>query len=146
MELVYDLKEIAETASRFWQENKDRRVFAFSGEMGAGKTTFIHALCDARGVKDAVGSPTFSLINEYQIPGPVNTPASAAEYIYHIDLYRIKDEQEAIRSGIEDVLSGRHICLLEWPERAPGILPPETVMVDISVAGNGLRRIIIHDN
>ena len=101
--------------------------------MGAGKTTFIHHLCLARGVTDTVGSPTFSIINEYRYAGGS---------IFHIDLYRLKDEEEAIRAGVEDVLYSGEICLVEWPDRAPDIFPPDTVHVRLEVQGPDTRKII----
>jgi tRNA threonylcarbamoyladenosine biosynthesis protein TsaE len=101
--------------------------------MGAGKTTFIHQLCEIRGVTDTVGSPTFSIINEYRYPGGS---------IFHIDLYRLKDEEEAIRAGVEDVLYSGEICLVEWPDRAPDIFPPDTVHVRLEVLDPDTRKII----
>lgn len=101
--------------------------------MGAGKTTFIHGLCEAKGVTDTVGSPTFSIINEYRYPGG---------RIFHIDLYRLKDEEEAIRAGVEDVLYSGDICLVEWPERAPEIFPPDTVQIRLEVLDPDTRKII----
>ena len=100
--------------------------------MGAGKTTFIHALCDVKGVTDTVGSPTFSIINEYRYPGG---------RIFHIDLYRLKDEEEAVRTGVEDVLYSGDLCLVEWPDRAPGIFPPDTVELWIEATGPLDRKI-----
>jgi tRNA threonylcarbamoyladenosine biosynthesis protein TsaE len=102
--------------------------------MGAGKTTFIHALCDGKGVKDTVGSPTFSIINEYQYPGGK---------IFHIDLYRLKDEEEALRAGVEDVLYSGELCLVEWPDRAPGIFPPGTIELRIRAIDRDIREIIV---
>jgi len=116
----------------FWQLYKDKKVFAFEGEMGAGKTTFIHALCDAKQVSSTVGSPTFSIINEYGFP---------FGKIFHIDLYRLKDEEEAIRAGVEDCLYSGEICLVEWPQRAPGIFPPETVHISIGLLDRVTRKI-----
>ena len=104
--------------------------------MGAGKTTFIHTLCDLRGVTDVVGSPTFSIINEYLFPGGM---------IYHIDLYRLKDEEEALRAGVEDCLYSDHVCLVEWPEKAPGIFPPGTVHAFIEVIDSDSRHLTIRD-
>ena len=100
--------------------------------MGAGKTTFIQALCKAKKVEDLVGSPTFSLINEYRFPEGI---------IYHLDLYRLKDEEEAIRAGIEDCLYSGEICLVEWPERAPGIFPPDTLHLLIEELDEMKRKI-----
>ena len=101
--------------------------------MGAGKTTFIHQLCLARGVTDTVGSPTFSIINEYRYAGGS---------IFHIDLYRLKDEEEAFRAGVEDVLYSGEICFVEWPDRAPDIFPPDTVHARLEVLDPDTRKII----
>jgi len=133
MELRFQLQDIAHAASVFWQVYPLQSVFAFHGNMGAGKTTFIHGLCEAKGVTDTVGSPTFSIINEYRYPGG---------RIFHIDLYRLKDEEEAIRAGVEDVLYSGDICLGEWPERAPDIFPPDTVQVRLEVLDPDTRKII----
>jgi len=133
MELRFQLQDIAHAASVFWQAYPLQSVFAFHGNMGAGKTTFIHGLCEAKGVTDTVGSPTFSIINEYRYAGG---------RIFHIDLYRLKDEEEAIRAGVEDVLYSGDICLVEWPERAPDIFPPDTVQVRLEVLDPDTRKII----
>src|SRR6187549_746500 len=126
MEQTFSLEKINEVAKAFWNEVGEKKVFAFHGQMGAGKTTFIHALCDAKNVKDVVGSPTFSIINEYAYDCDGTTRA-----LFHIDLYRLKDEEEAIRAGVEDALYSGYICLVEWPERAAGIFPEDTVHVYI---------------
>ena len=86
MDIIYILNDIKDAATQFWRAIGDKKVIAFHGNMGAGKTTFIHTLCEINGVKDVVGSPTFSIINEYSFPEGM---------IYHIDLYRLKDEEEA---------------------------------------------------
>ncbi|HMH34197.1 MAG TPA: tRNA (adenosine(37)-N6)-threonylcarbamoyltransferase complex ATPase subunit type 1 TsaE [Puia sp.] len=133
MERVFSLDEIQAIAAACWNDYAASRVFAFHGEMGAGKTTFIHALCDARNVSSPVGSPTFSIINEYVFPGGK---------IYHIDLYRLKDEEEAIRAGVEDCLYSGEICLVEWPEHAAGIFPPGTVHLFINIVNPATRKIM----
>lgn len=129
MEIKYRLQDIGSAAARFLAAYPLQKVFAFHGQMGAGKTTFIHALCEQLGVRDTIGSPTFSIINEYRYP---------EGKIFHIDLYRLKDEEEALRAGVEDVLYSGERCLVEWPDRAPGIFPPETVHVEIGpdIQGN----------
>jgi tRNA threonylcarbamoyladenosine biosynthesis protein TsaE len=132
MDLEFRLKDIGNAAAGFWRSFPAQQVFAFHGGMGAGKTTFIHALCEDRGVTDVVGSPTFSIINEYSYPGG---------RIFHIDLYRLKDEEEALRAGVEDVLYSGDICLVEWPDRAPGIFPLEAVHVHIGIVGPDTRKI-----
>jgi len=102
--------------------------------MGAGKTTFVHALCDDKKVSSTVSSPTFSIINEYKYPGGK---------IFHIDLYRLKDEDDAIRAGVEDCLYSGEVCLVEWADRAPGIFPEDAVHVYINLIDPQTRKIII---
>lgn len=134
MDLRFHLQEIGTAARDFWRQFPSEKIFAFHGEMGAGKTTFIHALCDVKGVTDSVGSPTFPIINEYASPGG---------NIYHMDLYRLKDEEEAVRAGVEDVLYSGDLCLVEWPDRAPGIFPPGTIHLMIRTIDRDIREIIV---
>ena len=136
MQLRVTLTNIDDFAEKFWQLAGNNKVFAFHGNMGAGKTTTIAALCRHKGVTDALGSPTFSIINEYYFP---------EGKIFHIDLYRLKDEQEAIRAGVEDCLYSDHICFVEWPEKAPGIFPPDTVHAFIEVIDLETRQLTIQD-
>lgn len=136
MEWIFALSDIQNVAAEFWQLVKGKTVFAFHGPMGAGKTTFVHALCEAKGVKDVISSPTFSIINEYRYDCD-GTPRA----LFHMDLYRLQGEEEAQRAGVEDVLYSGNICLVEWPEKAPGIFPLETVHVFIDVAYNETRRL-----
>jgi len=140
MELHFSLATIKEIATAFWEMTGDRNVFAFHGQMGAGKTTFIHALCDVKGVKDAVSSPTFSIINEYAYKDD-----GVAKKIFHLDLYRLKDEEEAIQAGLEDCLYSDNICLAEWPEKAPGIFPENTLHVYLEVIDSANRKLGIED-
>lgn len=130
------LENIREAALRFWTKTGDKKVIAFHGNMGAGKTTFIHALCNIKGVKDVVGSPTFSIINEY-----VFNEAGQERKIFHIDLYRLKDKEEAIRAGVEECFYSEHICLVEWPEKADGIFPDDTLHVYIKSMDDKTRQI-----
>jgi tRNA threonylcarbamoyladenosine biosynthesis protein TsaE len=132
MEICFQLQDILPAAERFWQQWPLQKVFAFHGDMGAGKTTFIHALCAVKGVTDTVGSPTFPIINEYAYPGGK---------VYHIDLYRLRNEEEALRAGVEDVLYSGELCLVEWPDRAPGIFPPATVELYIGTVDPQTRKI-----
>ena len=118
----------------------DTKIFAFHGEMGAGKTTFIHALCDVKGVKEAVTSPTFSIINEYSY-----RKDGREKRIFHLDLYRLKDEEEAIRAGIEDCLYSDNICLVEWPDKAAAIFPGDTLHVYIQVVELENRKLRMDD-
>lgn len=136
MEWVFSIDNINDVAKAFWKTVGDDRVIAFHGEMGAGKTTFIHALCDVKGVKDAVGSPTFSIINEYRYDCD-GTP----RILFHMDLYRIKDESEARQAGVEDALYSGYCCLVEWPEQAPGLFPGETVHAYIEVIDAQTRKL-----
>ena len=140
MESEFTLSDIEKTASTFWSSIGDATVITFHGSMGAGKTTFIHALCDAKGVKDPVTSPTFSLINEYEYSCE-GTP----RVIFHMDLYRVKNEEEAIRAGIEDCLFSGNLCLVEWPEKAPELFPPGTKHVYLDIVNTDTRRLRISD-
>ena len=140
MEWHFSLENINDVANDFWKAMEGKTVFAFHGQMGAGKTTFIHALCDVKGVKDVVGSPTFSIINEYAYDCE-----GTKKVFFHMDLYRIKDEEEALRAGVEDALFSGYICLVEWPEKAPGIFPDNTVHVFIELIDDKTRRLKIAD-
>ena len=119
IQISFTLANIRSAAHQLWQWAYGERIFTFSGSLGAGKTTFIHALCDELGVRDAVSSPTFALINEYRYP----VPEGGEQLIYHMDWYRLRDADEAVDAGMEDTLSNRHaICFIEWPEKAPELL------------------------
>lgn len=141
MEWQFSTNTISTTAADFLKAAGQANVFAFHGPMGAGKTTFIHALCEVLGVKDVVGSPTFSIINEYRYEKD-----GQLKPLYHMDLYRLRDEEEAQRAGVEDALYSGHICLVEWPEKAPGIFPEHTVNVYIELVDNLTRRLRIGNN
>lgn len=134
MSITFSLDTIDQAADQFWKLAGNRRVIAFHGQMGAGKTTFIHALCRAKHVTSAVSSPTFSIINEYAYPGGV---------LYHIDLYRLEQEEEAFRAGVEDCLYSGNICLVEWPERATALFPADTVNIFFEVIDPETRKITI---
>ena len=133
MEVNFTLEQIRQTAERLLSASENYKVFAFHGEMGAGKTTFIHALCEAIGVKDVITSPTFSIINQYQ--------TNNGQTVYHMDLYRIKDENEAINAGVEDCLYSGDTCLVEWPEKAAGIFPDETLHITITSVDDNTRKL-----
>jgi len=141
MEWIFSLDRIEETAAAFIKAAGNTRVFAFHGPMGAGKTTFIQTLCTAWGVSSTVSSPTFSIINEYRY-----TADGKQVPLFHMDLYRLRDEEEAQRAGVEDALYSGHICLVEWPERAPGIFPEDTLHVFISLLDTQTRQIKIGNN
>lgn len=136
MDLIVTLTNIGEKACEFWNVVKEQTVIAFHGEMGSGKTTFIRALCELKQVSSSFSSPTFSIINEYLFPGGT---------IFHIDLYRLEDEDEAIRAGVEDCLYSGNICLIEWPEKAPGIFPAKTLHIHIDFIDTQTRRLRLGD-
>jgi tRNA threonylcarbamoyladenosine biosynthesis protein TsaE len=133
MEVIFSLQEINDVAKKVIAAMGNKTVIALHGQMGAGKTTFTHAFCNALGVVDVVSSPTFSIINQYQ--------TNNGQTIYHLDLYRLKDEEEAIQAGVEDCLYSGNICLVEWPERIPTIFPEDTLNIKIEVI-NASKRII----
>src|SRR5215217_7811759 len=107
MNVEFTLGQVKAIAGKLWQHYKQYPVWAFHGEMGSGKTTFIHSLCEVLHVKDVISSPTFAIINEYQSP--------VAGIIYHMDWYRLENEEEAAHAGIEDCLLSGNLCLIEWP-------------------------------
>lgn len=122
LRISFRLDEIHEAAHSFWRWASGQRVIALSGSLGAGKTTFIHALCDIFGVQDAVSSPTFALINEYRF----RTADDVEQVIFHMDWYRLNSLDEAIDAGMEDALQRQDaICFVEWPERAEALLRME---------------------
>ena len=134
---ITSLDNIAEAAKEFIVQMGDETVYAFNGEMGAGKTTFINALCKALGVEDdTTNSPSFSIINEYRSD-------TTAELIYHFDLYRLESLEEAFDIGVEDYFDSGALCFLEWPERIEDILPNDTVRVNIIVNDDDTRTITI---
>lgn len=135
MQYIINKQNIHSVAKEIFEQLKHYKVWAFEASMGSGKTTFIHALCDELGVVDAVGSPTFSIINQYQ--------SAEGNIIYHLDLYRIKDEDEAIQAGVEDVLYSGDLCLVEWPGKAAHLFPDDTVYLSIEIIDTNTRRITV---
>ena len=136
MDIIFTLNQIDDAAKTFLANAAPYKIIALHGEMGAGKTTFVHAICIALGVKDNIGSPTFSIINQYQ--------TNLAEIIYHIDLYRLKNEAEAIETGVEDCLYSGNYCFVEWPDRAPAIFPDNTLHASIVAVNNDTRKLTIN--
>ncbi|WP_303408606.1 tRNA (adenosine(37)-N6)-threonylcarbamoyltransferase complex ATPase subunit type 1 TsaE [uncultured Duncaniella sp.] len=135
--IIPSLDALDAAAEEFVALMGDETVYAFTGEMGAGKTTFINALCRALGVEDdPTGSPTFAIVNEYRSD-------TTAELIYHFDLYRIENLEQAFDIGVEDYLDSGALCFIEWPDRIDDILPDDTVRVNIEVLHDGGRRLTI---
>jgi tRNA threonylcarbamoyladenosine biosynthesis protein TsaE len=135
MDVNFSLENINEAAKTFLAAIGQKKVIALHGQMGAGKTTFVHAICDTLAVNGAVSSPTFSIINEYK--------SANGDIIYHLDLYRLKGEQEAINAGVEDCLYSGNLCLVEWPEITPELFPEDTVHCYLSVSGERERKLVI---
>ena len=133
---IKSLKNIHQSAQQFINQIGNNTVFAFNGKMGAGKTTFIKAICEAMGVKETINSPTFSIINEYE--------AADKRVIYHFDCYRINKIQEALDLGAEEYLYSGNLCFIEWSENIAPILPDSIINVDIIETEKGNRQITIH--
>ncbi len=129
--LIKNKRQLAAGSKRLLEYTGDKKILAFYGSMGAGKTTIIKAVCRILGAVDTVSSPTFTLINEYK--------TSSGEQLFHIDFYRIKKKDEVFDFGIEEYLSGGSYCFIEWPELVEDILPPETVKIKITVGDNQER-------
>lgn len=131
------LEALPEAAEQFVALMGDETVYAFKGEMGAGKTTFIRQLCHALGVEeDLANSPSFSIINEYRSD-------TTAELMYHFDLYRLETVEEALEIGVEDYFDSGALCFLEWPERIEPLLPDDTVVVDLKVNDDESRTLTV---
>ena len=130
---IENLNSLQSAAEEFIKQIGERRIFAFYGKMGAGKTTFISAVCEALGVRDVINSPTFAIVNEYL--------SGSGELIYHFDFYRIKNIGEALDIGYYDYIDSGCLCFMEWPELIESILPDDTVKVCIEEEADGSRLI-----
>ncbi len=130
---IKNIDEYPQAAAAFANNMGDNRIFAFYGSMGVGKTTFIKAVCEAMGVQDAINSPTFAIVNEYE--------DAANNTIYHFDFYRIKDITEVYNMGYEEYFDGHAYCFIEWPELIEELLPREAVRVHIEEDSTGARTI-----
>jgi len=133
---IESIETIHDTAQQFIDGMNGRTVFAFNGAMGAGKTTFIKAICEVMGVQETVNSPTFSIVNEYE--------AADGRIIYHFDCYRITKIQEALDLGAEEYLYSGNLCFIEWSENIAPLLPDSLVNVEIEEGEDGKRKVMIH--
>jgi tRNA threonylcarbamoyladenosine biosynthesis protein TsaE len=124
------ISHIALAAKTFVEQMGDKTIFAFYGKMGAGKTTFIKAICEQLGVEDVITSPTFAIVNEYQ-------SATTGEQIFHFDFYRVKKIEEVYDMGYEDYFYSGARCFIEWPELIEDLLPDDTVKVKIEETEKG---------
>ncbi|MBT3208769.1 MAG: tRNA (adenosine(37)-N6)-threonylcarbamoyltransferase complex ATPase subunit type 1 TsaE [Bacteroidetes bacterium] len=131
---INSINDLDNIAKQLLEEFKHYKIFAFYGEMGVGKTTFIKAICKQLGVKNLVTSPTFSIINEYSIPN--------SENIFHFDFYRIENEEEAFDIGYEDYFYSNNFCFVEWPEKIENLLPSDTISIKIIENDDKSRSII----
>ncbi|MBD5189533.1 MAG: tRNA (adenosine(37)-N6)-threonylcarbamoyltransferase complex ATPase subunit type 1 TsaE [Bacteroidales bacterium] len=132
---IENIADLEAAAREFMCAIGDRRHIAFHAEMGAGKTTFISALCKVAGMEDEATSPTFSIVNEYQ------TPEGGPGRIYHFDFYRIETPEETLDLGLDDYFESGALCLMEWPENVEDFLPDDTLDVYIDVDADGVRTI-----
>ena len=133
---ISSLENIREAAKEFIAAMDDRTVFAFRGNMGAGKTTFIKAICEELGVEDVINSPTFAIVNEYRSD-------ETGELIYHFDFYRINKLSEAEDIGTEDYFYSGALCFIEWPEKIEELLPGDVVEVNISENPDGTSTVSV---
>ncbi|MDE7414087.1 MAG: tRNA (adenosine(37)-N6)-threonylcarbamoyltransferase complex ATPase subunit type 1 TsaE [Muribaculaceae bacterium] len=130
---IENIDKIDEAAARFLSEIGDRRHLAFHAPMGAGKTTFISALCRSLGMEDEATSPTFSIVNEYR------GGEGGRQRVYHFDFYRIETPEETLDLGLDDYFDSEWLCLMEWPENVEDFLPDDVTDVYIEVNGDGSR-------
>ena len=135
MEIVFEEHEIEKAAKHFLELAEGYKIFAFSGELGAGKTTFINALCRQLSATEAATSPTYSIIQEYH--------TTDDHIIYHMDWYRLKDMEEALNAGVEDCLESGNICMIEWPEKAMELLPEQTIFSTFKLISMSARKLVV---
>ncbi len=135
MDAIFEIGQLPLVAKQFVKQIAKSKIWAFYAPMGAGKTTFIQAVCKELAINETVNSPTFSIVNEYK--------SLVVGTVYHMDWYRLKDAEEAINAGIEDILLSGNICFIEWPEKATNLLPETSVAVFMEVLDDVTRRIFI---
>lgn len=137
MVVNFTLDNIGQVARQVLAHIGKPGLIAFYGSMGAGKTTFISTLCKVLETEETASSPTYSIINQYQSPNGI---------IYHLDLYRLEDEEEALQAGVEECFYGEHWTFVEWPERAPGLLPKAFWKIEITLIDANTRALNINFN
>ena len=135
MEIIFSLDEIEIVAKKIIEVNPNK-VLLFYGNMGVGKTTLIKSLAKQLGVTATTSSPTFSLVNEYQITNN--------QYIYHFDFYRLKNETEALDMGVDDYLYSGNWCFIEWADNIPNLLPEKYSVIKIELLPNGQRKLVLN--
>ena len=134
---IKDIERLPEAAAQFVDNIRPGRVYAFYGRMGAGKTTFISEVCRQLGSVDEASSPTFSIVNVYE--------TDRLGTVYHMDCYRLEDEEEAFDAGLEDYFNSGSVCFVEWPERIEGLLPEDAVAVTLDVEADTSRIVRIEE-
>ncbi len=134
---VKSIDNLPQAAAKIILQAANSKIFLFNGEMGAGKTTLIKALCKALGVNDNVASPTFSIVNEYKIPGGK---------IYHFDFYRLKNQTEALDMGCEEYFYSGDYCFIEWPTMIPDLIPDKYIDINIKVLPDNTREIYLNSS
>lgn len=135
------IDRLEEFSEKFWGLVGASKVFLFHGEMGAGKTTLISALCKYKGVKEAISSPTFSIINEY-----IFYEQGSEKKIFHLDLYRLNSIEEVIGAGVEDCIYSNNICFVEWPQKSPLLFDKDSLNVFVSTINDRLREVKVETN
>lgn len=135
MEIIFSLEEIDNVSKKILSENP-KKVILFNGNMGVGKTTLIKYLAKNLGVNDATSSPTFSLVNEYQIANN--------QFVYHFDVYRLKSETEALDMGIDEYLYSGNWCFIEWAENIPNLIPDEHSTIKMELLPDGKRHLVLN--
>ena len=134
MNITFTLDQIQTIAAEILQQASSQKIFLFYGEMGAGKTTLIKALCAELGVEGQVSSPTFAIVNEY---------AAKQGKVFHFDFYRLKNQNEALDMGYEEYFYSGEYCFIEWPEKIPDLLPPNYTEINITAQNDGLRQVTL---
>jgi tRNA threonylcarbamoyladenosine biosynthesis protein TsaE len=135
MEIIYKLDEIDNIAAELLSLFENYKVIAFTGDLGSGKTTLINSICKQLEVEEAVTSPTYSIIQEYH--------STHENIVYHIDLYRVKNDEEAIEAGVEEVVLSGNLCFIEWPGKAIAIIPEKTVYITLRTLSENVRKMVV---